>query len=82
MYTANLKVGNQYNKLRKTISIIIVGEEIEQFKEIMKSHTKWQLREEKYQNIVLTEFCELHIIEMSKAIQEYQNNKKMKCYNG
>jgi hypothetical protein len=24
----------------------------------------------------LTEFCELHIIELSKAIQEYQNNKE------
>ena len=24
----------------------------------------------------MTEFCELHIIELSKAIQEYQNNKE------
>lgn len=76
MYTSNLKIGNKYNKLRKTISIIIVGEEIEQFKKIAKSHTKRQLREEKYQEIILTEYCELHIIEMPKAIQEYQNNKQ------
>lgn len=68
MYTANLKVGNKYSRLRKTISIIIVGEEIEQFKNITKSHTKWKLREEKYQEVVLTEYCELHIIEMPKAI--------------
>lgn len=76
MYVANLKVGNDYRKLRKTISIIIAGEEIEQFKEISKAHTKWQLREEKYQKVILTEFCEFHIIELSKAIQEYQNNKQ------
>lgn len=76
MYTANLKVGNKYSRLRKTISIIIVGEEIEQFKNITKSHTKWKLREEKYQEVVLTEYCELHIIEMPKATQEYQNNKQ------
>lgn len=76
MYTSNLKVGNKYSELKKTISIIIVGEKIEQFKGILKSHTKWKLREEEYQNIVLTEFCELHIIEISKAIQEYQRNKE------
>lgn len=76
MYTANLKAGNKYDKLRKTISIIIVGEEIEQFKKITQAHTKWQLREEKCQEIVLTEFCEINIIELPKAIQEYQNNKQ------
>lgn len=76
MYASNLKVGNKYSELRKTISIIIVGEEIEQFKKIEQAHTKWQLREEKYQEIILTEFCELHIIEMPKAIQEYQRNKQ------
>lgn len=76
MYTANLKVGNEYGKLRKTISIIIVGKEIEQFKKSAKAHTKWQLREEEYQEIILTEYCEFHIIEMPKAIQEYQNNKQ------
>lgn len=76
MYTANLKVGNKYSNLRKTISIIIVGEEIEEFKKIAKSHTKWQLREEEYQEVILTEYCEFHIIEMPKAIQEYENNKQ------
>lgn len=76
MYATNLKVGNQYSKLRKTISIIIVGEEIEQFNEIPKAHTKWQLREENHKDIVLTEYCEINIIELPKAIQEYQNNKQ------
>ena len=75
MYATNLKVGNEYGKLRKTISVIIVGEKIEQFKEIPKAHTKWQLRETEHRDIVLTENCEMNIIELPKAIQEYQNNK-------
>ena len=76
MYVANLKIGQKYKGLRKTISIIIVDDEIKQFRGIHKAHTKWQLREEKYKEIILTSFCELNIIEMSKAIQEYENNKQ------
>lgn len=76
IYASGLKVGNKYSKLRKTISIIIVGENISQFKYIAKAHTKWQLREEKYQKLILTNYCELHIIELQKAIKEYQENKQ------
>lgn len=76
MCATNLKIGSEYSKLRKTISIIIVGEEIEQFNDIPKAHTKWQLREEEHRDIVLTENCEMNIIELPKAIQEYQNNKQ------
>ena len=76
MYATNLKIGNEYNKLRKTISIIIVGEKIAQFNEIPKAHTKWQLREAEHREIVLTEYCEMNIIELPKAIQEYQDNKQ------
>lgn len=38
---------DKYEKLRKTISIIIVDDEMTQFKGIHKAHTKWQIREEK-----------------------------------
>lgn len=40
IYTANLERGEDYEKLRKTISIIIVNENIEQFREIKKACTK------------------------------------------
>ena len=76
MYTANLQISDKYDKLRKTISIIIVDDEMPQFKGIHKAHTKWQIREEKYKEIILTSFCELHIIELPKAIEEYKNNKQ------
>ncbi|MCI9413319.1 MAG: Rpn family recombination-promoting nuclease/putative transposase, partial [Clostridia bacterium] len=76
MYTANLLIGSKYNKLRKTISIIIIDDEIKQFKGIHKAHTRWQLRDEEYKNIILTNFCEISIIELPKAIKEYQKNKQ------
>lgn len=74
IYTANLKVGENYSELRKTISIIIVDDEITQFRDIEKAHTKWQIREEKYLEKILTPFLEIDIIELGKAIKEYPNN--------
>ena len=71
IYTANLKVGEEYTKLKKTISIIIVDSEIPKLQEIQNAHTKWQIREEKNKAIILTSYLEIHIIEVPKAIKEY-----------
>ncbi len=76
IYASNLQIGEKYSELRKTISIIIINDNIEQFKEIIKAHTKWQIREEKYRDKVLTPYLEIDIIEMPKAIKEYENNKE------
>lgn len=76
VYSSNLKTGEKYTKLRKTISIVITGERIGSLKEIKKAHTKWQIREEDYKNIILTKDLELHIIELPKAIEEYKKNPK------
>ena len=75
MFTANLQVGDDYSKLRKTIGIIIVDDEFPEFKDIPKSHTKWQIREEQYTQKILTPYFELDIIELPKALKEYENNK-------
>ena len=56
MYSANLKVGEQYSNLRRTISIIIVDGELPEFKGIKKAQTNWQIREEEYKNIILTSY--------------------------
>ena len=76
LYASNLKVGHEYAKLRKTISIIIVGEDIGFLKDLKRAHTKWQIREEKSKEVILTNYLELHIIELSKALREYRNNPK------
>ena len=75
MYSANLKVGDEYSKLRRTISIIIVDGELPEFKGIKKAQTNWQIREEEYKSIILTSYFEICIIELPKAIREYKTNK-------
>ena len=76
MYVANLKIGERYENLRKTISIIIVDENIEQLRELEKACTKWRITEEKYKNKILTDYFQVVIIELPKAIKEYEVNKK------
>ena len=76
MYVANLQIGKKYASLRKTISIIIVDDEIKDFEEIAKSHTRWQIREEEYLKKILTPYLQIDIIELPKAIKEYENNKQ------
>ena len=76
IYTSNIKIGDSYNKLRPTISIIIVDEELSQFKDIPKSFTKWQIREEEYRDKILTSYFHIYIIELSKAIKEYEKDKE------
>ena len=76
IYTANIKTGDEYKKLRKTISIIIVNENIEQLREIKEACTKWRITEEKHKNMILTDYFQLVIIELSKAKKEYEENKE------
>ncbi len=75
IYASNLEIGDKYDKLRQTISIIIIDDEIKQFSEIKKAYTKWQIREEEYRNIILTSYFQICIIELPKAIKEYEKNK-------
>ena len=74
MYTANLQIGQPYKELRKVISIIIVDDEIEEFKDIKQSHTRWQIREDKNKEKILTPYFQVDIIELRKAIKEYETN--------
>ncbi len=76
IYTANLETGEEYEKLRKTISIIIVDDNIEQFREIKQACTKWRILEEKYKKVCLTDYFQLAIIELPKAVEEYKSNKE------
>ena len=46
VYTKNMKSGNNYNKLKKTIEVLIANFEIEELKEL-EYHSKWKIIEEK-----------------------------------
>ena len=48
--------------------------ELEKLKEIPKYLTKWNIREETYSKIILTDVLELYIIDLSK-VEKYSENK-------
>ncbi len=74
MYTQNLKKSHNYSELNKCISILFIDFELEKLKEIPKYLTKWNIREETYGKIILTDVLELYIINLSK-VEKYSENK-------
>ena len=44
MYAANLKIGDKYSDLRKTISIIILDDDFKLTKNLGKPQTTWKIR--------------------------------------
>lgn len=66
MYNMSIAGGDDYNKLEKAIAILITDYELEGLKEIKKYITKWNIREEEYQKIILTDVMEIYIIELPK----------------
>lgn len=52
-YASNLKSGEDYGKLKKTIIILVADFEFEEFKKIAKGHTEWKLREKDFFPIYL-----------------------------
>lgn len=78
LYISGIQNGEQYSKLHKTIAILIADFELEKLKSIPNFYTKWQIREEKYQSVILTDILELYIIEIPKATKNnITNNKKI-----
>lgn len=76
MFSRSIKSGNDYSELEKTIVILISDYELESLKKIPQYSTKWQIREEKYSQIVLTDVLELYIIELPKFIKYKENKRK------
>lgn len=65
-YSDEFKKGDDYSVAQKTICILITCFEMEQIKNIEKIHTKWNIREEEYTKIILTDKLEFHIINLKK----------------
>ena len=65
-YNKSIKAGDDYDKLEKSIVILITDYELKGLKEIKKYITKWNIREEEYQKIILTDVMEIYIIELPK----------------
>ena len=71
-YTRQVKRGEEYKELNKTVSIVILDHEIEELE------VKWQIRDnEKYKRI-LTDRLEIVTIEIPKAKRIYEKEPKNK----
>lgn len=74
-YVSDLKRGDTYRDLKKTIAILISCENLSNLEEIEKYHTKWQIREKEYTEKILTKDLEIHIIELNK-LNEKEKGKE------
>ena len=72
MYASNLKIGDTYSDLRKTISIIILDDDFKLTKNLEKPQTTWKIRESEATHLVLTDYFEIIIIEIPKVVKAYQ----------
>ena len=77
MYTKSIKEGNQYTDLRKSICVLFADFELDGLHEIKKYLTKWNIREEEYRNVVLTDVLELVIIELPKYFKYAEKEKRV-----
>ena len=76
MYVQSIKSGTDYIDLEKSIAILISDYELESLKAIEKYVSKWNLREEDYGNLILTDAIEIYIIELPK-LKKYMNNSAL-----
>ena len=74
MYAANLKIGDTYSDLRKTISIIILDDDFKLTKNLGKPQTTWRIRESENTHLILTDYFEIIIIEIPKVLKAYHKN--------
>ena len=67
LFIKSLKTGKNYSSLKKSISILIADYELDELKEIPKYITKWNVREEDYSKIILTDVMEIYINLLTKV---------------
>ena len=60
MYTRNLKAGEDFGELKRTIVILIADFEVKGLEE-QGYHSKWKIIEERTRKTILTNDLELHI---------------------
>lgn len=67
LYTKQIKSGEQYDALQKTIVILIANFNINGLEDL-GYHTSWKIIEEEYRNTILTDKLEIRIIELTKIV--------------
>ena len=77
LYSNQLKRGENYNKLQRTICILFINEEIKKL-ENLPMQTTWKIIETKERKIILTNDLELNIIELPKQDKSEVNQELKK----
>lgn len=75
LYSSQLKSGDDYSVLKRTLEILIVNDSIPSLKHIVKPCTRWQIKEHEIFSEILTDKFEIVIIELPKVEKAYQQNK-------
>ena len=69
LYTRNIKAGEDYSELKRTIVILIADFKVKGLEE-QGYHSKWKIIEERTRKTILTNDLELHILELPKIKRE------------
>lgn len=77
MFSNQIKSGQTYEALNKTIAILIADFELDTLQNIKKYATKWNLREEEYHSVILTDVLEIYIIELPKFSKYLHMHKSL-----
>ena len=73
LFSKGIKKGEDYEKLEKTVAILITNKKIERF-EKLKYHTEWKIFEKENKKEMLTDKLEIHIIELEKIEEDNQES--------
>lgn len=78
LYQSQMKRRSDYLEAKRVVLIAIIDYPFELTKEIKEMETIWKLHEEKHKNLVLTNYLEIHILELEKVKNTYLKNKDNK----
>ena len=76
IYANEIKSGEDYDLLKKTISILIIDFELEELKEFKDAHTVWKLLEKRNTKAEVFKNMEIHIIEIPKWLKNKEETKE------
>ena len=79
MYVQSMKSGMDYFDAEKSIAILISNYELPSLQKIQKYVSKWNIREEEYSDIILTDAIEIIIIELTK-FEKYKNDAALSSW--
>jgi predicted transposase/invertase (TIGR01784 family) len=72
LFANGIKKGEYYDKMRKTIAVMFVKDDLPILKPYPEYTFKWQFREEKYHDLILTDNLEIVIISLEKIKKEIE----------